>query len=101
MPGVFAGQGSGKTDEASFTRGVDRLARRPDTAGVRRNTNDPAIPALDHTRQHHVMHIQGANQIDIDNLAPEFRISFQKWTKQIPACVIDKNIDPAQCFFDL
>ena len=47
------------------------------------------------------MHIQGANQIDIDNLAPEFRISFQKWTKQIPACVIDKNIDPAQCFFDL
>ena len=76
MPGMFAGQGFGKTDQAGFTRSIDRLARRPDTAGVGRNTDDPAIATLNHSGQHHVMHIQGANQIDIDNLAPEFRIGF-------------------------
>jgi hypothetical protein len=58
-------------------------------------TMRPAL-ALDHARQHRVMHVQRAGQVDRNQLVPLRRLGLGEGLEHIPAGVVDQHVDGAE-----
>src|SRR3546814_14867671 len=55
--------------------------------------------ARHHSRQHRVVHMQRADQVDGYQFVPLFGAGIGKWLEYIPSGVVDQNIDGAQARF--
>jgi hypothetical protein len=47
-----------------------------------------------------MMQVEVADQIDVDDLAPERRVGVDKIHHPVPACVVDQDADSADFVFD-
>ena len=93
---MLARERLGKRHQPALAGRIDRFARRADACGVGRNVDNPALAPLDHVGQHRLMHVEGADQIDRNELAPEIRIGVDERAEHIPAGIVDEHVDQTE-----
>ena len=87
----LARQRLGERDDAALAGRIDRLARRADAAGVRRDVHHAAEAARRHAAQHDVVHVERAVEVDGDDLAPELGRGVEEVRGAVPAGVVDET----------
>jgi len=93
MARMFARYCFGERDEPALAGRIDRFARGTDPRGVGGDVDDAAAPSRRHARQHRVMHMQRARQVDRDELIPLGRFGLGERAKNVPAGVVDEHVD--------
>ena len=96
LAGVFAGQRLGQGHQATLAGGIHGFARRAAACGIGRDVHDAAGLALGHAGQHRVQHVQGAGQVDGDQLLPLGGHGLGEGLENIPAGVVHQHVDGTQ-----
>jgi hypothetical protein len=99
---MFARERLRECDDAGLAGSIDRLTGRSAAPGVRTDGHHaPAAAARDHRGHDRLGDVQDRSQIDVDDLRPEVRLRLQEGRKQIPARVVDQNVNRADLGLNL
>src|SRR5262245_34897793 len=87
----LARQRLGQGDDAALAGGIDCFARGSDPTRVGGDIDDASEAARRHAAQDDVVHVERAEKIDGNDLAPEVRRGVEKIRGAIPAGIVDEK----------
>src|SRR6056300_1432942 len=70
VAGVLTREGLGEGYQTAFAGRVDRLAGGSDPGCVRGDIDDPPASTFHHAGQNEMQHVEGANEVDVDQFQP-------------------------------
>src|SRR4051812_44021717 len=80
-------------EDAAFAGRVHRFAGGADARRVGGDVDDAAVAGLQHRRQHEMMHVERAAQVDGDQLFPLAGLGIGKVLEAVPAGVVHQHVD--------
>jgi Inner membrane protein CreD len=89
------GDALGECDDTALAGGVDGLHGGAHPAGVGCDVHHPSPTLLAHARQHHVVHVERAVQVDGDDRSPLLGRGIEKIRETVEAGVVDQHVDTA------
>src|SRR6266511_1317157 len=81
----------GQCDNPALAGGINRLARGAHAPGIGGDIDDASKAARRHAAQDDVRHVQRAEQVDGDHLAPEIGRGVEEILGAIPAGIVDEK----------